>query len=113
MNHNLIYSRVFGNAQGSRVMVVVVQVGAVKIYVAAVEALRKKERGGSKQDETPPGLPEKKNGAFLSFTWLFLPLPPLNANNVHLQVVLNLTRVWSKLRVLELCLPDFTENSGM
>ncbi len=35
------------NAQGSRVMIVVVQVGAVKIYVAAVEALRKKER----QDE--------------------------------------------------------------
>jgi hypothetical protein len=27
-----------------RVIVVVVQVGAVKIYVAAVEALRKKER---------------------------------------------------------------------
>jgi hypothetical protein len=30
------------------VIIVVVQVGAVKIYVAAVEALRKKER----QDET-------------------------------------------------------------
>jgi len=29
------------NAQGSRVIMVVVQVGAVKIYVAAVEALRK------------------------------------------------------------------------
>jgi hypothetical protein len=36
------------NAQGSRVIIVVVQVGAVKIYVAAMEALRKKER----QDET-------------------------------------------------------------
>jgi hypothetical protein len=36
------------NAQGSRVIVVVVQIGAVKIYVAAVEAFRKKER----QDET-------------------------------------------------------------
>jgi hypothetical protein len=34
------------NAQGSRVIIVVVQVGAVKIYAgaAAVEALRKKER---------------------------------------------------------------------
>jgi hypothetical protein len=31
-----------------RVIIVVVQVGAVKIYVAAVEALRKKER----EDET-------------------------------------------------------------
>jgi hypothetical protein len=33
------------NAQGSRVFIVIVQVGAVKIYVAAVEALKKKERG--------------------------------------------------------------------
>jgi hypothetical protein len=31
-------------AQGSRVVIVVVLVGAVKIYVAAMEALRKKER---------------------------------------------------------------------
>jgi len=30
-------------AQGSRGIIVVVQVGAVKIYVAAVEALRRKE----------------------------------------------------------------------
>jgi hypothetical protein len=36
------------NAQGSRLILVVVQVGAVKICVAAMEALRKKER----QDET-------------------------------------------------------------
>jgi hypothetical protein len=36
------------NAQGSRLIIVVVHVKAVKIYVAAVEALRKKER----QDET-------------------------------------------------------------
>jgi hypothetical protein len=34
--------------KGSRVIIVVVQVGAVKIYVAAVEALKKNER----QDET-------------------------------------------------------------
>ncbi len=33
------------NAQGSRVTIVVVQVGAMKIYVAAVEALMRKERG--------------------------------------------------------------------
>jgi len=32
------------NAQGSRLIMLVVQVGAVKIYAAAVEALRKKER---------------------------------------------------------------------
>ncbi len=36
------------NAQGSRVTILDVQVGAVKIYVAAAEALKKKER----QDET-------------------------------------------------------------
>jgi hypothetical protein len=35
------------NAQGSRVITVVVEVRAVKIYVAAVEALREKERGFS------------------------------------------------------------------
>ncbi len=36
------------NAQDSRLIIGVVQLGALKIYVAAVEALRKKER----QDET-------------------------------------------------------------
>jgi len=44
----------------------------VKIYVAAVEALMKKERGWSKQDETQFTTKKikklKKNGAFLSFT---------------------------------------------
>jgi hypothetical protein len=34
--------------EGTRLIIVVVQLGAMKIYVAAVEALRKKER----QDET-------------------------------------------------------------
>jgi hypothetical protein len=34
--------------QGSRLIIVVVQLGVVKIYVAALEALMKKER----QDET-------------------------------------------------------------
>jgi hypothetical protein len=36
------------NARGSRLIIVVLQIGAVKIYVAAVVALRKKEG----QDET-------------------------------------------------------------
>jgi hypothetical protein len=31
------------NAQGSRLIIVVIELGAVKIYVAAVEALRKKK----------------------------------------------------------------------
>jgi len=36
------------NAQGSRVIIVVAQVEAAKIYVAAVKALKEKER----EDET-------------------------------------------------------------
>jgi hypothetical protein len=38
------------DAQGSRGIIVAVQVGAVKIYVAEVEALRKKERQGETQE---------------------------------------------------------------
>jgi hypothetical protein len=34
------------HAQGSRVIIVVLQVGAMKIYVAALEALKKKGKGG-------------------------------------------------------------------
>jgi hypothetical protein len=41
------------NAQGSRIIIVVVQVGAEKIYVAAVEAHTKKRLGQKeRQDET-------------------------------------------------------------
>ncbi len=43
------------NAQCSRLIIVVVHVRVVKIYVAAVEALRKKER----QDEMKVSLPPK------------------------------------------------------
>jgi hypothetical protein len=43
------------NAQGSRVITVVVQVGAVKIYVAAVDAFRKKESGDETQFTTKIG----------------------------------------------------------
>ncbi len=37
------------NAQGSRVIIVVVEIGVVEIYVPAVEALRKEERGDKTQ----------------------------------------------------------------
>jgi hypothetical protein len=43
------------NAQGSWVIIVVVQVGAVKIYVTAVEALKKKERQDEAQFTTKIG----------------------------------------------------------
>jgi hypothetical protein len=45
------------NAQGLRVIIVVGEVGAVKMYVAAVEAFRKKERGD--EFNLPPKLVEK------------------------------------------------------
>jgi predicted proteasome-type protease len=48
------------NAQGSRLIIVVVQLGAVRIYVAVVEVLRKNER----QDETQFAT---KIDGFLSF----------------------------------------------
>jgi hypothetical protein len=47
------------------VVIVVVQVGTVKIHATAMEAIRKKERGG--QNRMKLSLPPKKNGAFLSF----------------------------------------------
>jgi hypothetical protein len=46
--------------KGSRLIIVVVQLGAVKIYVTVVEALKKKER----QDETQFST---KIDGFLSF----------------------------------------------
>jgi hypothetical protein len=68
----------------------------VKIYVAAVEALRKKERGGqNRSNETQFGT--KKNAAFLSFTH------SLKAKILVYKFFLffvNLIRVWTKLRVL-------------
>ncbi len=43
------------NAQGSRLIIVVAQAEAVKIYVAAVKALREKERGDETQFTTKIG----------------------------------------------------------
>ncbi len=43
------------DAQGSRVIIAVVHVGPLKIYVAAVEALRKKERDDETQFTTKIG----------------------------------------------------------
>ncbi len=83
--------------QGWRVIIVVAHVGAVKIYVATMEALRKKERRGG-QNRTKLSLALKKNGAFPSFT------PPLKAKVPFLQgFFFNLTRFWTKFRVLVPC----------
>jgi hypothetical protein len=51
------------NAPGSRLIKVIIQVKAVKIYVAAVEALRQKERQAETQSTT-------KIDGFLSFSAL-------------------------------------------
>jgi hypothetical protein len=47
------------NAQGSRVVIVPGEEGEVKIYVAPVEELRKKERQDETQLTTKPKLVEK------------------------------------------------------
>jgi hypothetical protein len=44
------------NARGSRLIIVVVQLGAVNIYVAAVVALRKKAGQEETQFSLPPNL---------------------------------------------------------
>jgi len=64
----------------------------VEIYVAAVEAPRKKER-------------QMKIDGFLSFT-------PLNAKFFFGRFFLNLTLCMTKLRVLVLCFPYFTDKSN-
>jgi hypothetical protein len=43
------------DAQGSSIIIVIVQVGAMKIYVAALEALKEKERGYETQFTTKIG----------------------------------------------------------
>ncbi len=68
------------NAQGSsRVIIVVVQVGAVKISVAAVDALRKKERGDETQFTTKIDgkfIPSYAFDGLLSWNWQVLSPPP-------------------------------------
>jgi hypothetical protein len=61
LNLGMIYCNSAFNAQGSRGIKIAVDVGIVKIYVAAMEALRKKERQGETQFTI-------KIDDFLSFT---------------------------------------------
>jgi hypothetical protein len=60
------------NAQGSRITIVIVHVTAVKIYVAAVQALRRKKNGTKLS--LPPKLVEKLVWVpVISFCKLFIP----------------------------------------
>jgi hypothetical protein len=88
------------NAQGSRLIIVVVQLGAVKMYVAAVGALRKKER----QDETQ--FTNKIDG-FLSFIpcWMLM--------YCFAGFFFNLTLCMTKLRVLVLWFCYLTDNRSI
>jgi hypothetical protein len=69
----------------------------VKIYVAAVEALMKKEIRGQKRMK-------------LSLAPKVVPHPPCPPRLMYFfaGVFKNLNRFWTKLRVLVLCFPDFT-----
>ncbi len=89
------------NAQGSRLIIVVVQFGAVKIYVAGVEALRRKER----QDQT--WFITKIDG-FPSF------IPPWMLMYFFARLKKISPCVWPNLevRVLVLCFCYFTDNSN-
>ncbi len=88
------------NAQGSRLIIVVVRLVAVKYYVAAMEARRKKER----QDETQF---TTKIHCFLSF------IPRWMLMYFFAGFFKNLTLCMTKLRVLVLCFSCFTDNSIM
>ncbi len=55
LNLSMKYWNSASNAQGSILIIEIAQVGAVKIYVAAVEALTKKERGDETQFTTKIG----------------------------------------------------------
>jgi len=88
------------SAQGSRGIIVAVQLGAVKVYVATVEALRKKERQGETE--------ETIKMSFLSFKprpWMLM--------SFFCTFLLNLTLCMTKLGILTLSFPDFTDISIM
>jgi hypothetical protein len=55
------------NAQGSRLIIVALQVGAVKIYAARVKALKKKERQGETQFTTQTEVPPSPHPWMLMF----------------------------------------------
>jgi hypothetical protein len=87
------------NARGSRLIIVVVQLGAMKIYVAAVEAAREKGKTGW-------------NSVYHQDWWFSEFHPSLNGSVRFCRFFLNLTLHMTKLRVLVLCFSYFTDNSN-
>ncbi len=82
-------------------MIAAVQVGAVKLYVAAVEAAQEKRKTGWNSEK-----PSILIDAVLSFTLSFFLV------YIFCRFFLNLTLFMTKLRVLVLSFPDFTDNSN-
>jgi hypothetical protein len=69
------------NAQGSRLIIVALQVGAVKICAATVEALKTKERHGETQFATKTEVPPPLNANvffFFSSEFLFFEFRPIH-----------------------------------
>ncbi len=87
------------NAQGLRLAIVVAEVGVVKMYVAAVEALTEKER----QDETQ-----------FTQNWWFSEFHPAPWILLYFLAGFfeNLTLYMTKLTVPVLCFPYFMVNSN-
>jgi hypothetical protein len=76
------------NAQGSRVIIIVVQVGPVKLYCSssAVQALRKKERKRKMKLSLPPNLLAKKTSLgpnYFLFVKNFIPSYAFDALLCH------------------------------
>ncbi len=107
------------NAQGSRVIIVVVQEGALKIYVAAMEALRKQER--QMKLSWPPKLVEKlvwvpeillcKNFHSQLHVWcpIMRPFSPANRVTLHITPIerrkhkqTTIKSEWEKLACFEM-----------
>jgi hypothetical protein len=59
------------NAQGSRLIIVALQVGAVKIYTTTVVALKKKERHGETQLTVKTEVPLNPHPWMLMFFYSF------------------------------------------
>ncbi len=100
VNTEMLWNSAF-HAQGSRVILVAIQVGAVKICVAGVEGSGKKTEV-SKQDEIRFAT---KKWCFSEFTY------PSMLIYFFASLFLNLTWFWTKLRVLVLYFPDFPDSS--
>jgi len=83
------------DAQDSRLIIIIVQVGAVKNICSSSGGAQEKER---------------KVEVYYQNWWFSEFQPPLNANELFCTFFFNLTLCMTKLRVMVLCLSSFTDN---